>query len=113
MTITATRSTSSQRNSKQRDAFGRAAVLAEFRPRDARALDKGDFQDRPPHQQPARLGDIAADITSTIARRAVRHWTKEAALTLSLRERDQALSIARKIALKAGLGYSEDQEEAA
>ena len=49
---------SSQRNSKQSTAFARAAVIEEFRPCDARALDQGDFQDRAPHQQPRRLGEI-------------------------------------------------------
>ena len=98
---------------KVRASFARSAVSEEFRSRDARALDQADFQDRPPHRQPARLGNVTADITSTIARRAVRHWTKEAALALSPRERDEALSIAHKIALKAGLEFSEDRERAA
>ena len=94
--------------------FARSAVLQEFQPRDAlRGLDQGNFQDRPPHQQPARLGDIAPGITRSIAQRAIQHWTRKAALALTPGERDEALSIARKIALKAGLEFPEDRKRAA
>ena len=98
---------------KIRASFARSAVSEEFRSRDARALDQADFQDRAPRQQPARLGDIAPNVTRSIAQCAIQHWTREAALALSLRERDEALLIARKIALKAGLEFPEDQERAA
>ena len=42
-------------------AFARAAVLAEFGSRDARALDQGDFTDRRPGDGPVLLGDVAAE----------------------------------------------------
>ena len=38
--------------SKRRTAFARDVVFAEFRPRDARALDRDDFVDRRPHELP-------------------------------------------------------------
>ena len=37
-----------------RAAYTRAAVLAEFGTRDARALDQGYFVDRKPHERPHR-----------------------------------------------------------
>ncbi len=47
MHTTATRPASSRRNS-----LARAAVFAEFRPRDARAIDQAGFIDRRPDQAP-------------------------------------------------------------
>ncbi len=47
MHTTATRPASSRRNS-----FARASVFAEFRPRDACALDQGNFIDRDPAPAP-------------------------------------------------------------
>ena len=38
--------------------LGRDAVYAEFRPRDARAIDQGDFVDHPPSPWP--LAKVAA-----------------------------------------------------
>ena len=43
--------------SKRRTAFARDAVFAEFRPRDARALDRDDFVDRRPEQAPRLLAN--------------------------------------------------------
>jgi hypothetical protein len=38
-----------------RTTFARAAVFAEFRPRDARAIDYCNFVDRCPNEPPGRL----------------------------------------------------------
>ncbi len=43
--------------SKRRAAFARDAVFAEFRPRDARAIDYDGFVDRHPHERP-RLSPV-------------------------------------------------------
>jgi len=37
---------------RQRERFARAAVFAEFRSRDAHAVDYGDFRDRKPNEKP-------------------------------------------------------------
>ena len=39
------------------DLFARAAVYAEFRLRDAKALDQGNFVDRPPNEAPRPAPD--------------------------------------------------------
>ncbi len=102
------------RKSTLRADFARAAVLAEFRSRDAlRGLDQGDFQDRLPHQQPARLVDIVTGIVGKAAHQAIQHWKRQAALALTREDRERALATARNIALKAGLEFPEDRERAA
>ncbi len=50
MSTTTTRPAASRRNPN----FARDAVFAAFRPRQARALDQADFQDRAPDQLPQR-----------------------------------------------------------
>jgi hypothetical protein len=40
--------------------FAHDAVYAEFRPRDARAIDYDDFEDRQPHERPPRIHEIGA-----------------------------------------------------
>ena len=50
MSTMMTRPAASRRNS----AFARAAVFTEFRGRDARAIDQGNFVDRAPDQTPHR-----------------------------------------------------------
>ena len=37
-------------SNRRHDDFARDAVFAEFRGRDARAIDQGDFEDRRPHE---------------------------------------------------------------
>ncbi len=45
-------STIIEMSNRRIDAFARDAVYAEFRPRDARALDYDKFQDRKPSEKP-------------------------------------------------------------
>ena len=49
---------SAQNHSTHHGSLGRAAVFADFRPRDAKALDQDDFRDRLPRDQPVRLPDV-------------------------------------------------------
>ena len=57
------------RKSNQCAAFARSAVLTEFRPRDARALDYDDFIDRRPCDEPVLLGDVVAKVVDDVGRR--------------------------------------------
>ncbi len=61
-TTRATRADQHPSRSTKRAAFARTAVLAEFRPRDARAIDHGGFIDRRPCDEPVLLGDVAAEV---------------------------------------------------
>jgi hypothetical protein len=45
-------STIPEMSNRRIDSFARDAVYAEFRPRDARALDYDKFQDRKPSEKP-------------------------------------------------------------
>ncbi len=78
-------------------SLGRAAVFADFRPRDARALDQSDFADRRPCDQPVLLGDVAAEVVGDVGRAAIDHWLREAARTIGP-EHEEAIRIAREIA---------------
>lgn len=49
---------SSQRNSRSRAQFARAAVFAEFGHRNGRAIDQGNFRDRAPHQRPPTVFEV-------------------------------------------------------
>ena len=95
------------------DAFAKAACRDAFRTRDLRLARAADFVDRSPNQQPKRLGEIVEEITAAAARRAIRYWQKEATLAITQAEREEALSIAGKIARAAGLDWPEDWGEAA
>jgi hypothetical protein len=86
---------SNQNLSTHRGSLGRAAVFANFRPRDAKALDYDDFTDRKPCDEPQRLDHVAA--VADVGRRALGHWLREAARTDG-EERKTALEIAREIA---------------
>ncbi len=87
-------------------SLGRAAVFADFRPRDARALDQGDFADRRPCDQPVLLGDVVAKVVDDVGRRALNHWLREAAHTDG-EQREAALKIAKEIAGMIGVPWAE------
>ncbi len=87
-------------------SLGRAAVFADFRPRDARALDQGDFADRQPCDQPVLLGDVVAKVVDDVGRRALDHWLREAARTDG-EEHETALKIAREIAGMINVPWAE------
>ena len=117
MTTTSRHPASSQSTSPtnfetRHTSFAEAARDTEFRGRDLRLAREPGFIDRPPYR-PRRLGEVVDQVAAETGEKAVRHWRKKAALALSLRERDEALSIARKIALKAGLEFPEDRKRAA
>ena len=104
-----------RKNSRKATAsteYARGLTIAAH-PKSQWVFEDLEFQDRAPDEQSRRLGDIAEDVTHTTAQRAVRHWTKKAALALTPGERDEALSIARSIAQKAGLDWPGDCERAA
>ena len=87
-------------------SLGRAAVFADFRPRDARALDQSDFADRRPCDQPVLLGDVVAKVVDDVGRRALDHWLREAARTDG-EEHETALKIAREIAGMINVPWAE------
>ncbi len=88
------------RKATARTDFARAAVFAEFRPRDARALDHGGFQDRQSTGTPRHLGAVVGGDVD-IGQRALRHWLTQAA-QFDGQERDAALDVAREIARLIG-----------
>lgn len=92
---------------------GRQMMLAEFGQRHGRATDQANFVDRPPHALPTRLGDVVANTTDEMARRAVRFWPYQAAIAETQSERVEALAIARKIAARSGNIWVDDRDEAA
>ncbi len=51
-------STIPEMSNRRIDSFARDAVYAEFRPRDARALDYDDFTDREPDEAPPLAGEF-------------------------------------------------------
>ena len=104
---------SAQTRSKHSDAFAEAALDDAFRGRDLQLAHEPNFIDRPPHRQVRRLGEVVDQIAAKTGEKAVRYWREKAALALSPEECAEALSIARKIALKAGLEFPEDRERAA
>ena len=93
----------SPNSSKHSAAFAESARDEAFRGRDRSLAREPGLEDRLPHQQPKRLGEIVEEITAAAARRAIRYWQKEAALAITQAEREEALSIAAKIARAAGL----------
>ena len=48
------------KTSNRRAQFARQMMLEEFGHRYGRAIDQGDFQDRPPHERPPRIHEIGA-----------------------------------------------------
>ena len=104
---------SAQTRTKTSDAYAEAALGDAFRARDLSLARELHFIDRSPNQHPKRLGEIVEEVTAAAARRAIRSWQKEAALAITQAEREEALSIAGKIARAAGLDWPEDWGEAA
>jgi hypothetical protein len=47
-----------RKSNKRRAQFARQMMLAEFGHRYGRAIDQGDFVDRPPHQRPPTIYEI-------------------------------------------------------
>ena len=89
--------------SKHRANFARQAVRLEFRARDARSLDRGDFEDRLPHERPRHIGEVAAKVTNDTGQRTLRHRLNQAGQADTDEERGAALKSARNIARIAGL----------
>jgi hypothetical protein len=87
-------------------SLGRAAVFADFHPRDARALDQDGFSDRLPCDRPVALGDVAVEVVGDVGRKALDHWLREAARTDG-EEREAALEIAKEIAGMIGVPWAE------
>ncbi len=77
-------------------AYARAAVFEEFRGRDARAIDHGDFVDR----KPRNVGKAPAD---DVGDRALTHWLDQAAQADNETDRAVALEIAGEIARLMGI----------
>jgi hypothetical protein len=95
-----------------RSSLGRAAVFAEFRPRDARALDQVGFVDRRPCDQPVLLGEVAAEISGDVGRAALHHWLNLAAQADG-EEREAALQIAQEIVEMIGVPWADVMSEEA
>ena len=91
----------------RRDDFARAAVYEEFRSRNARALDQGDFRDRQPGLAPRPIGQNTAKVADDTGMKAAQHWLGQAAEADSNEERAAALEIARQIARLAGLPWAD------
>ena len=77
-------------------SFARAAVFEEFRGRDARAIDHGDFVDRKPKNVAKAPADDVGDL-------ALKHWLRQAAQADNETDRGIALEIAGEIADLMGL----------
>ena len=78
-------------------SYARGAVFREFRPRDAKALDHGDFTDRKPCDEPIRLDHVAAKVTGNAGQAALDHWVRQAAETTGP-QHDEAMGVVREIA---------------
>ena len=94
------------RSPQTSSGYARGAVFREFRPRDARALDFNDFQDRRPCDEPVRLGHVVGEVVADVGRRALDHWLHEAARTDG-EEHETALEIAREIAAMIDVPWAE------
>ena len=90
-----------------------AAVGDAFRGRALSLAREPGFRDRQPDEAPVRLGEVVEDITAAAARKAIRYWTREAALAVTESERQEALEIAAKIARAARMVWPGDLGEAA
>lgn len=112
MSTTTCRSASSQHNSNHRDVFAEAALGDAFRGRDLSLAREPHFVDRQPHQQPKRLGDIAAEAVGDVGQAALDHSLRQAARTHG-KEREVALQIAREIADMIGVPWDEIFSDAA
>ncbi len=99
--------------SKRRADFARQAVRLEFRPRDARALDQGDFRDRAPNQSPRHIGEVAAKVTNDTGQKSLRRWLNKAGHADTDEEREAARDIAREIARLMGIDIYLFEKEAA
>ncbi len=101
------------RTPKRRPALGRDAVFADFRGRDARAIDQGDFVGRRPNDRPRHIGEVAAGVVQDVGDRALRHWLAQAAQAETYEDRAVALEIAGEIARLAGIDIDLPELEAA
>ena len=88
---------------KSSDAFAEAAVGDAFRGRDLSLACESEFVDRPPHQQPRRLGEVVDQVVGETGEKAVCHWLDEAGRAETQQERAAALEIAENIAKALGL----------
>ena len=100
------------RHRASRGEFAREAVLAEFRPRDGRALFHDGFEDRRPCDKPKRLDHVAAEAVGNIGQAALTHWLQVATRT-SGPEHEVAIKIAREIAAMLGVPWAEVMSEEA
>ena len=87
-------------------SYAREAVYAEFRARDARALDYDGFQDRRPCDDPRRLDHIVAEVVADAGQAALDHWLREAARTTGP-EHDEAVRIGCEIAEMIGVSWGD------
>ena len=102
-----------QTRSKNSDAFAEAALGLAFRGHDLNLAREPDFQDRQPHEQPRRLGDVAAEVVGDVGQLALDHWLREAA-RIHGEDHEIALQIAQEIAAMIGVPWDEVfSEEAA
>ena len=89
--------------SKHCDAFAKAALGEVFRARDLCLAREPDFQDRQPHEQPRRLGEVVDQVAAETGQKACLHWIDQASRAETPQQRTAALEIAQNIAKSLGL----------
>ena len=94
-------------SNQNHDDFGRDAVYAEFRRRDARAIDHDGFVDRQPGQAPRRIGEVAAKGAKSTGQASLDHWLRKAAAARSIEEREAMLATAGEIARLLGIPHAD------
>ena len=93
-------------SNQNHDDFSRDAVYAEFRRRDARAIDYDGFVDRQPGQASRPIGEIAIKVARDAGQASLDHWLKKAAKARTAEDRAAALTTAREIARLLGLPHA-------